>query len=355
MRSIENVTRLARLISSHERISLGHFPTALEPLKRFGEWLGGPSVWVKRDDASGMGQGGNKVRALEFVLPEALAAGADILLTAGVVQSNSVRQVAAAAAKAGLDCHFAMITDRVDRTDTDYAQTGNIFLDHLYGATHEIVSIRDDRTSMLERIAARLRAEGRKPYIVPYGCANRLGGVGYLNAATEIATQAEALGVSVTHLVHASGTGGTQAGLIVGFAALGLPIEVIGIDIDADPTGVRQRVTRILRELAEDVGLAPGPLEDRIIIEDGFSAGAYGHADAPTVNAMAIAARLEALTLDPVYSAKALAALIGLSKAGRFQPSDNVVFLHTGGTPAIYAYRSLFGFGCRDDVLVETA
>ena len=205
---------LAQLISSHARMPLGHFPTALEPLKRLGEWLGGPSVWVKRDDASGMGQGGNKVRALEFVLPEATAAGADILLTSGVVQSNSVRQVAAAAAKAGLDCHFAMITDRVDRTDSDYAQTGNIFLDHLYGATHEIISVRDDRTVVLQRIAKRMRAEGRKPYIVPYGCANRLGGIGYLNAAAEIATQAEALGVSVTHIVHASGTGGTQAGLI---------------------------------------------------------------------------------------------------------------------------------------------
>jgi L-cysteate sulfo-lyase len=211
MKNTRDAGGLAQLISSHQRISLGHFPTALEPLKRLGKWLGGPSLWVKRDDASGMGQGGNKVRALEFVLPEALAAGADILLTSGVVQSNSVRQVAAAAAKAGLDCHFAMITDRVDRTDPDYAWTGNIFLDHLYGATHEIISVKDDRTVVLERIAARMRAEGRKPYIVPYGCANRLGGVGYLNAAAEIATQAEALGVTVTHIVHASGTGGTQA------------------------------------------------------------------------------------------------------------------------------------------------
>jgi len=296
-----------------------------------------------------MGQGGNKVRALEFVLPEALAAGTDILLTSGVVQSNSVRQVAAAAAKAGLDCHFAMITDRVDRTDSDYAQTGNVFLDYLYGATHEIISVKDDRTAVLERIAARVRAEGRKPYIVPYGCANRLGGIGYLNAAAEIATQAEALGVTVTHIVHASGTGGTQAGLIAGFAALGLPIDVIGIDIDADPAGVRNRVTHILRELADEVDLEPGPLEDKIIIESGFSAGAYGQADERTVNAMAIAARLEALTVDPVYSGKGLAGLIGLSKAGRFKPSDNVVFLHTGGTPAIYAYRSLFGYGSRDD------
>lgn len=336
---------LAQHIERHLRLSLGHFPTPLEPLKRLSTWLGSASIFVKRDDASGLGQGGNKVRALEFVIPAAQDASADILLTAGVVQSNSVRQVAAAAAKIGLDCHFAMVTDRVGGTDSDYAQTGNIFLDHLYGATHEIISIRDDRTAVLDRIAARFRAEGRRPYIVPYGCANRLGAIGYLNAALEIAEQAAVQGLAITHLVHASGTGGTQAGLVVGFAALGLPIEVIGIDIDADPAGVRNRVTAILRELADEMGLEAGPLEKRIMIESGYSAGAYGEADAPTVEAVTVAARLEALTVDPVYSGKGLAGLIGLSKAGRFKPSDNVLFLHTGGTPAIYAYRSLFGYG----------
>jgi L-cysteate sulfo-lyase len=336
---------LARRISAYPRLRLGHFPTPLEPLKRLSERLSGPAISVKRDDASGMGQGGNKVRALEFVLPEALAAGADILLTAGVVQSNSVRQVAAAAAKAGLDCHFAMITDRVTGTDADYAETGNALLDHLYGATHEIISIKDDRTAVLERIAARMRERGRKPYIVPYGCANRTGAIGYLNAAAELAEQATESGVPITHVVHASGTGGTQAGLIAGFAALGLPIEVIGIDVDADPHGVRQRVGRILAELADEIGLDRSVLMERIVVEGAFSAGAYGQADQRTVDAIRIAARSEALTLDPVYSGKALAGLIGLCKAGRFKPSDHVVFLHTGGTPAIYAYRSIFGSG----------
>jgi L-cysteate sulfo-lyase len=336
---------LTRRIAAHPRAKLGHFPTPLEPLKRLSAWLSGPAISVKRDDASGMGQGGNKVRALEFVLPQALAAGADILLTAGVVQSNSVRQVAAAAAKAGLACHFAMITDRVTGTDADYAQTGNALLDHLYGATHEIISIKDDRSAVLERIAARMREAGRKPYIVPYGCANRIGAVGYLNAALELAEQASQCGAPITHVVHASGTGGTQAGLIAGFAALGLPVEVIGIDIDADPPGVRQRVERILAELADEIGLDPTVLADKIVVEGAFSAGAYGQADEPTVDAMHMAARLEALIIDPVYSGKALAGLIGLCKAGRFKPSDHVVFLHTGGTPAIYAYRSIFGYG----------
>jgi L-cysteate sulfo-lyase len=336
---------LIRNVQRHKRLGLGHFPTPFEPLERLGAWLGRGSVYVKRDDASGFGQGGNKVRALEFIVPEALDAGADILLTAGVVQSNSVRQVAAAAAKVGLDCHFAMITDRVGRTDPDYARTGNVFLSDLYGASHEIISVRDDKTAVLERIACRLRAEGRRPYIVPYGCASRLGGVGYLSAALEISQQIEAQSLSITHLVHASGTGGTQAGLMVGFAALGLPIEVIGIDIDADPAGVRSRVTALLRELAEEVGLEAGPLEEKITLDSAYSAGAYGEANSATIEAITIAARLEALTLDPVYSGKAFAGLIGLSKAGRFKPSDNVLFLHTGGTPGIFAYRSSFDGG----------
>src|ERR1700760_730371 len=199
--SAKNIGALARRVAAYPRARLGHFPTPLEPLKRLSERLSGPAISVKRDDASGMGQGGNKVRALEFVLPQALATGADILLTAGVVQSNSVRQVAAAPAKAGLACHFAMITDRVRATDADYAQTGNALLDHLYGATHEIISIKDDRAAVLERIATRLRASGRKPYIVPYGCANRIGAIGYLNAAVELAEQASMIGSPVTHVV----------------------------------------------------------------------------------------------------------------------------------------------------------
>ena len=258
---------LRGIIERRKRLKLGHFPTPIEPLKRLSAQLGGPSVFVKRDDASGAGQGGNKVRALEFVMPDALDAGADILLTAGVIQSNAARQVAAVAAKAGLDCHFAMITDRVGKTDPDYGETGNILLNHLYGATHEIISVKDNRAEVLERIAERFRNEGRRPYIVPYGCANRLGAIGYLNAAQEISEQMAAQNLEITHLVHASGTGGTQAGLIVGFAALGLPIEVIGIDVDADPAGVRNRVTTLVRELADEVGLEARPLEEKIIIE----------------------------------------------------------------------------------------
>jgi L-cysteate sulfo-lyase len=215
-----DTSRLSQHLDKFDRRRLGHFPTPFEPARRLMSSSQGPSIFVKRDDASGLGGGGNKVRALEYLIPAVLAAGADTIVTAGVVQSNSVRQVAAAAAKTGLACHFGMITDRVPKVDCDYAETGNIFLDKLYGATYEPMSIKHDRSLFLQAVADRLSLAGRRPYIVPYGCANALGATGYLRCALEIAQQAESAGVALTHVVHASGTGGTQAGLIARAAHL---------------------------------------------------------------------------------------------------------------------------------------
>ncbi|GAA0898395.1 D-cysteine desulfhydrase family protein [Pseudonocardia zijingensis] len=333
---------LAAVLRRHPRLELGHLPTPFEPLRRLTSFLDGPQLWIKRDDATGLGVGGNKVRALEYVAADAVAKEADVLITAGVIQSNSVRQVAAAAAKLGLGCHFGVITDRVPNIDRDYRQTGNILLDHLYGATHEPMTIGDDRTSKLAEIALRIKASGRRPYIVPYGCANRLGAIGYLGAALEIADQALAMDVTITHIVHASGSGGTQAGLIAGLAMLNLDVEVIGIDIDAEPEGVHRRVASILRELADEVGLEFAPLEKKISIESSYSGDAYGVADQSTLDAIMLAARMEGLLVDPVYSGKALAGMCGLIREGRLAPDAQIVFLHTGGSPAIYAYRSLF-------------
>ncbi|MGN6318318.1 D-cysteine desulfhydrase family protein [Trinickia sp.] len=342
---LDNASRLRQHLEKFDRCSLGHFPTPLEAARRLMPSAAAPSIYVKRDDASGLGGGGNKVRALEYLIPSVLSSGADTIVTAGVVQSNSVRQVAAAAAKIGLACHFGMITDRVPVVDNDYAETGNIFLDRLYGATCEPMSVRDDKPRFLQAMADRLSREGRRPYVVPYGCANALGATGYLRCALEIAEQAASAGIALTHVVHASGTGGTQAGLIVGFALLGLDIDVVGIDIDADPIGVRARVTGLLEQLCADVGLDADRLRERIIVEDRYSAGHYGMADSRTVDAICLAAQREALLLDPVYSGKAFAALLDFAAQGRFSSADRVLFLHTGGTPAIYAYRSHFDRG----------
>ena len=179
---------LASYLASVPRLSLGSFPTPLQPMTRLSASLDGPPVYVKRDDLSGFGGGGNKGRALEYILPEAIASGADTLVTAGVVQSNSARQVAAAAARVGMACHVLMVTDRVDRTDSDYAETGNVFLGRLFGASFEPTSVRDNREEKLRDTADRLRRAGRTPYVVPYGCSNQLGATGYLRAALEIDT-----------------------------------------------------------------------------------------------------------------------------------------------------------------------
>jgi L-cysteate sulfo-lyase len=331
---------LASYLASVPRLSLGSFPTPLQPMTRLSASLDGPPVYVKRDDLSGFGGGGNKGRALEYILPEAIARGADTLVTAGVVQSNSARQVAAAAARIGMACHVLMVTDRVDRTDSDYAETGNVFLGRLFGASFESISVRDNREEKLRATADRLRREGRSPYVVPYGCSNQLGATGYLRAALEIAHQIEERRIGLTHLVHASGTGGTQAGLVAGFAAMDLDIEVVGIDVDADPIGVDRRVGARLTELTEALGLPP--MLDRIKIDSRYSAGAYGVADDTVVEAIQLGARLEALLLDPVYSGKGFAGLVGLVRSGYFPPDAEVLFLHTGGDPALFAHRSLF-------------
>ena len=335
-----NDANLTRYIESVPRLHLGNFPTPLQPMPRLAAALDGSAVYVKRDDSSGFGGGGNKVRALEYIMPEAMNRDADVLVTAGVVQSNSARQVAAAAARVGMGCHVLMVTDRVSGTDADYAETGNVFLGRLFGATFEPISIHDNREQRVQAAVDRLKRQGRTPYVVPYGCSNQLGATGYLHAALEIAHQVEMIGVGLTHVVHASGTGGTQAGLIAGFAALDLGIEVIGIDVDADPVGVRRRVNTRLTELTEALGLPPMP--DRVEIDSGYSAGAYGVADDAVVEAIRMGARLEALLLDPVYSGKGLAGLIGLTQANYVRPDAHGLFLHTGGEPAHFAHRSLF-------------
>jgi L-cysteate sulfo-lyase len=206
-------------LSALPRVRLAHLPTPVEPLDRLRAHLGAaPRLWVKRDDCTGLGLGGNKVRKLEFLLAEALAQGADAVVTGGVVQSNHIRQTAAAAAKLGLECHLAVMTGRVPRVDPDYNDTGNIVLDRLFGAHCVTVDWRADRNAVIGGLIDGLKARGRTPYMVPYGGSNALGAMGFVLAVAEILEQARALDVRFTHVVHASGSAGTQAGLAVGLA-----------------------------------------------------------------------------------------------------------------------------------------
>jgi L-cysteate sulfo-lyase len=303
-------------------------------MPRLGALLGLADLWVKRDDCTGLGLGGNKVRKLEFDLAAALAAHADCVVCGGVAQSNTARQVAAACAKLGIECHLAIMRGRVPSAEPGYEESGNILLDRLYGAIIHDVAWNEDRNLPLHRIADELRTAGRRSYLVPYGASDALGAMGYAAAAEEIVRDRP----DVAWIVHASGSAGTQAGLLAGLLALGHPARVIGVDVDAQPERVRADVCRVGRQAAALLGSGDRWSDEHVDVASGFSAGAYGGTDEATEEAVRLAARCEALALDPVYTGKAMAGLIGLSRQGRFRSGGPVVWLHTGGIPGIFAY-----------------
>jgi L-cysteate sulfo-lyase len=334
------VDRLDGALSRFGRLGLAHLPTPFEPMKRLSAHLGGPRLWVKRDDCTGLGLGGNKLRKLDYVLRAALDGGADTLVSGGVVQSNSQRQVAAAAARLGLGCHLAVYHGRLAAPSPDYDKTGNALLNRLFGAVLHDVPWTGDRNGAIAALADTLRAEGRRPFIVPYGVSDALGAVAYASTAAEIARQCAALGIAPTAIVHCSGSAGSQAGLVVG-ARLCLPgTRIVGIDIDAEPERVRADAVAYAEGAAAllDQPFDPGDVE----VVAGHAGPAYGVPHAATIEAIRLGAALEGLVLDPVYSGKGLAGLIALIRAGRWTGGEDVVFVHTGGAPALFAYHHLF-------------
>jgi L-cysteate sulfo-lyase len=321
------------------RVGLVHLPTPLEPMARLAAHLGGPTLWVKREDLTGLGLGGNKLRKLDTVVALALKEGADTLVSGGVVQSNSQRQVAAVAAKLGLACHLAVYHGRVAPPGPDYETSGNALLNRLFGAILHDLPWTGERNQAIAALVARLQAEGRRPYLVPYGVSSGLGAVGYASAAVEIAEQSRAAGFVPAAIVHCSGSGGTQAGLALAAAACLPETRVLGIDVDAEPARVRADVIAYAQDAATllDLPFASQTIE----VIAGHAGPAYGVPHAATIAALKLAARLEGLVLDPVYSAKGLAGLIALVREGRWGPDDHVVFVHTGGAPALFAYRQV--------------
>ena len=306
-------------------------------MKRLSAHLGGPRLWVKREDCTGLGMGGNKLRKLDYVLRAAIDAGADTLVSGGVVQSNSQRQVAAAAAKLGLDCHLAVYHGRLAPPSAEYEKTGNALLNRLFGATLHDVPWNGDRNGAIRALSERLREQGRKPFVVPYGVSDPMGAVAYASTIVEIAQQCDAPPAAI---VHCTGSAGTQAGLVVG-ARTALPgTRIVGIDIDAEPERVRADVLAYGRAAA---GLLDLPFDDGDVeVVAGHAGPAYGVPHAATIEAIRLGAALEGLVLDPVYSGKGLAGLIALIRSGRWTADQDIVFIHTGGAPALFAYRHLF-------------
>lgn len=306
------------------REPLADLPTPLLDLPRLSRGLGGPRLLIKRDDLGGFALGGNKVRKLEFFLADARAAGADVLITCGGVQSNHCRVTAAAAARGGMRCVLVLSGAKPERF------IGNLLLDQLFGAELAFVETRAERTPRMEALAAEFKAKGLRPYVIPLGGSTPLGAYAYAEAAKEFAQQCRPLGLPASAIVHASSSGGTQAGLVVGCLVEELPTRVVGISADEKKDDLARMVADIAGALTEQSGL-PAPRRDQIEVLDDYVGEGYGISTTASEEATRLFARLEGIVLDPTYTAKAGAGLIDLIRRGRFTRDETVCFWHTGG------------------------
>ncbi len=321
--------------------NLGFFPTPIVKLTRLSGYMKGPQIFMKRDDQSGLALGGNKVRKLEYLVGEALDQQADTLVSGGAAQSNHCRQTAAAAAMTGLDCHLALGGEAPQQLE------GNLLLDAFFAAKiHWCGEQRKGET--IPEICEELKNEGKKVYVIPYGGSNATGALGFVDAITEIKHQSAARDESFSHIVFASSSGGTHAGLMVGAHLNNMDIELIGIGIDKEEMEGRpldQYILELANMTAGRMQVEKTFSSDNLTLMTDFIGGGYGIAGNLEREALHLTASLEGILLDPVYTGRAMGGLINLVRQGRFSPSDNILFWHTGGVPALFAYGdSLAGY-----------
>ena len=328
-------------LAAFHRFRLCQGETPLARMPRLERLLGGPRLYVKRDDCTGLATGGNKTRKLEFAIGDAIAHEADTVITIGGLQSNHARQTAAAAAQAELACELVLMRN-VPIDDPTYRANGNMMLDHLLGARIHVHSADEDRNAVASELADKIRTAGHRPYIIPVGASYPVGSLGYANAALELVHQANALDLSIDYLVTATSSGGTMAGLAAGFDMLGYPITLIGVDVDGRPDTKEELILPLFEQAKELIGQPPArPSVVNIEVVLDQAGPGYGMPTAEMREALRLAARSEGIVLDPVYSGKGMAGLISLVRSGRFEEDSTVVFLHTGGTAALFAYQTV--------------
>ncbi|MFN0303778.1 MAG: D-cysteine desulfhydrase [Burkholderiales bacterium] len=329
-------------LAKFPRLRITHGPTPLESMPRLTEALAGPNLWIKRDDCTGLATGGNKTRKLEYLMAEALQRGADTVITQGATQSNHARQTAAIAAKLGMRCHI-ILEDRTGYTFDDYRNSGNVFLDHLYGASVSEVPIDTDMDAAMAALADRLRSDRRKPYVIPGGGSNPIGALGYVTCALELIDQANNAALDIDCLVHATGSAGTQAGLVTGLQGARSQIPVLGIGVRAARAPQEERVYNLCVKTADLLGVSGAVARDAVVANCDYVGAGYGRPTPGMIEAVTMVARTEGILLDPVYSGKGMAGLIDLIRKGHFKKGQNVVFLHTGGAVGLYGYMHAFG------------
>lgn len=321
-----------------DHVQLAVRPTPVEPLARLTRYLKSTELYIKRDDLTGLAGGGNKTRKLEFLVAEALAAGCDHLVTIGGPQSNHCRQTAAAAARSGLGCSLILKGCAADHPTAD----GNLLLDQLLGAflywtegesPHQVVN----------RVVGQLQTLGQKPYVIPLGGSNVVGTTAYVLAMQELAAQLDELNLNIDVIVHASSSGGTQAGLVLGAHVSGFRGKILAISIDRPADDLRAQVAALTTATATHLGLGTLSLLDRVEVNDDFIEPGYGVMTELEKEAIELLAQKEGILLDPVYTSRAMGGLIDLIRWGAFTRTQRVLFWHTGGWPALFAYGSQLG------------
>ncbi len=341
--------KIKKIIFGGILMNLAQFPrrrytagkTPIEKLQNFSKVLGGPTIYIKRDDLLGLTAGGNKTRKLEFLMADALAQGADTIITCGAVQSNHCRLTLSAAVKEGLKCCL-VLEERVPNSYKEKA-SGNNFLFHLLGV--ESITVVPGGSNMMaemEKVADQLRAKGRKPYIIPGGGSNEIGATGYVACAQEILEQTFELGININHIVCASGSAGTHAGLLTGFYGNNSNIPVTGISVNRKKDVQEEVVYNLVQKTAARVGIKSEIPKETVVVFDDYVGEGYSIPTDGMIEAVNLLAKTEGILLDPVYTGKAMAGLIDLVRKGYFKNDENVLFIHTGGSPALYAYLDTF-------------
>jgi len=326
------------MLEKFERIKLGHFPTPIEHLKNISKYLGGPNIFIKRDDCTGLATGGNKTRKLEFLIPDAIKKKAELIVTVGAVQSNHARQTAAACALMGLKC-LIILEQRIKDPPEVYMNSGNVFLDKLYGADIKICPKNENFLEYYEKVIEDLKLKGTNVYFIPGGGSNSIGALGYVECLNEIIKENNKYNFS--HIVHATGSSGTQAGLLAGRKYFNCSIPVTGICIRYDKV---TQINRVYTEAKRTCEKLQCNILDKseVIVYDEYIGPGYGEPSDSMIEATNLLAKKEAILLDPVYSGKGFAGLIGLIKNKKFTKNDNVLFIHTGGAVSLSAYEWAF-------------
>ncbi len=319
------------------RVRLFPTPTPLEKLDNLTQHLGGPEIWIKRDDCTVVATGGNKVRKLEWLIGEARAQGATHIVTQGAVQSNHVRQTAAVAAKFGMKC-TALLEHRIETNDRDYLNSGNVLLDKLFNCAIEYRPSGLDMNEEAEKKGAELRATGVATYVIPGGGSNRVGALGYVSCAQELMQQADEMGLRIDRLVTATGSAGTHAGLVVGLQGINANVPVLGIGVRLPKDRQEANVFRLAEATAEYCGMRGGIPRDSVVANCDYVGAGYGIPTDGMAEAVQMLANMEGILLDPVYSGKAMAGMIDLIRKGEIGKQETVVFLHTGGAVGLFGY-----------------